>query len=48
MKKGDKNFWKVLDSSNQKENIEKVQKHIGDTEPLNYNIEDTKIEYVKN
>lgn len=42
MKKGDKKFWKALDSSNLSENIEKVQKSIGDQEPLNFEIEDTK------
>lgn len=48
MKKGDKNFWKAIDNSYQRENIEKVQKHLGDSEPMNFDIEDTRIEFVKN
>ena len=38
MKKGEANFWKVLDDSNNSENVEKVQKKIGDKDPNNFNL----------
>jgi hypothetical protein len=47
IKKGEKNFWKALDDSNDPKNVEKVQKTIGDDKPTDFTLRDTKIEFVK-
>lgn len=38
MKKGEANFWKALDDSNDPENVKKVQQKIGDTDPNNFKL----------
>lgn len=45
VRKGEANFWKALDNSNDPNNVRKVQGKIGDPEPNNFNLKDTKIKF---
>ena len=47
VRKGEKTFWKALDNSNDMNNVERVQKAIGDEAPTNFTLRDTKIEFVE-
>lgn len=40
---GDARFWKTIDDAFEKEEIEKIEKHIGDPEPLAFELRPGKI-----
>ena len=41
---GDARFWKTIDDAFEKEEVEKIQKHVGDPEPLEFELRSGKIE----
>lgn len=40
---GDARFWKAIDDSFDKHEVEKIQKHIGEEDPTNFTYRPTKI-----
>lgn len=42
---GDARFWKAIDDAFDKSEIEKVQKHVGDSDPTNFEIRPSSVEY---
>lgn len=45
MRKGEANFWKALDDSNEGENVEKVQKKISTGEAADFRLRENKMEF---
>jgi hypothetical protein len=45
--RGNKHFWKALDDINDPQNITAVQRQIGDSEPLDFSLNDRPIKFVK-
>lgn len=45
--KGEARFWKAIDDSFDHKQIEKVQRHVGDSEPLEFQLRKGKAELVK-
>lgn len=46
MRKGQKKFWKALDDSQDPENIERLQKKLGDNSPQDFSLRDNKMQFV--
>jgi len=45
--KGNRNFWKALDDTNDPANIVAVQSTVGDQDPLNFSLRDHTLKLVK-